>query len=169
MAKRHLEKAFQSEFTIAVKKHMQFKQLDYVYKKIPDNAFIGNYQIKNPYDCYLRFSGQHWSMELKICSTIKVINFGTLFKGREHELDYLEGEKKAGGKSYVIVNQYNKVKRINRVFAIEINTARKYHTRGQIDIESIEKNNLEIFKIGKIMKYGFRKEIFWDLSTLFKI
>ena len=168
MAKIHLEKAFQSEFTIAVKKILRYKKIDFVYHKIPDNTFLGNFRIQNPYDCYCRFEGQHWSIELKTTVTLKAFNFTQLFKKREHELLFLEAEKRAGGKSYVVVRQYIKKHNICRAFVIEIDKAREYHIRGKIPLTEIEKNNLEIFKIRKTMQ-GFKRETFWDLEEFFNL
>jgi len=104
------EKTFQGEFRQSLKSLPGTK----FYHKIVDAGF------RNPFDAIMNYKGILYGLEYKICKNTISIPLVGMFKGREHELDYLRAVKKSGGQEYILVNIYEPRKR-NEILVLDIN------------------------------------------------
>jgi len=167
--KRHLEKSFQSEWTLSIKEYFRINEIDFIYRKETDNVVIMNtgIRIKGLYDCYARYNGKHLGMELKISKAVSIINFKSLFSEKQkHELNNLQKEEDTGHHGWVIINHYCKKGKhnINKVYAISIDRAKEFYAIGSVHIDVVRDFSFEVKKMKKDKSSKLKKLCVWDLS-----
>ena len=72
----------------------------YFYRKLEDNGYL------QPFDAFLVHARVAYGLEYKIVKNTKKINFNSLFRNRQHQIDYLMKMRECGGQGLVIINLY---------------------------------------------------------------
>lgn len=106
------EKDFQTEIKQSLDHYNRVNNTDFEYRKFTDMDFH-----TKGYDCEILGKNKFLlCLELKITKSVNTINFHTLFRDREHELETLEKREKQGFNAFILVNHYNKTLRINKAY-----------------------------------------------------
>ena len=153
------EADFQSQLKRATDMFCAANKCTIKYRKEPD---MGQWM---PYDCHWVYKGNYIPAEVKLIKTKRFgFNFDSMFKDRQHQIDELMRDRRAGCKNaWVIILLYVPEKKVKRAFAIDV--AEMYAKRSEkVPLEWMEKHAIEFFRVSDKRGWKGRK---WDISFLF--
>jgi len=135
-----------------------------LYHKISDMS-IG----QKPADCFIICNKGFFLCELKMCKTKNKINFKSLFKGREHQIEALTKGwiPKAQNYSYLIINQY-KAREYNNCYYVPGNLVKELVRLDPMCISDLQGHGYlkTINQISVNYPFSERKRKLWDISKL---
>ena len=151
------EKTFQTEIKWSVDNYNRANSTEFEYFKFADMTYT-----TRGYDMEIIGYKRLICIELKIAKTVNTINFRTLFRDREHEIKKLLQREEQGFESLVLVNHYNKEKRINDVYVFDTCKVKECYEK-----DSVIKVNLSqgLFKLPRIKDEKMNRYV-WDLSEI---